>query len=216
MDLMTREVTDWWPVRRADALVALAVSLGWEPDGPLRYQRLCDTSHWQLRFTSGERWMRVGVLGWGITTPIVGEEAGGPSGVRVLGGDAVSAWIAKDAGRDYRRACRPCPDATRCLNVMMTAGWQVQNWWRMFSSPGEMGSQCRLVSPRGTTVFLSSYRLVSMVATPVPRGGGKAVIPLNGKTAVYDSADVRLTGRNLTRLGRERVTAWVEGDGRDW
>lgn len=215
MDLMTREVTDWWPVRRADALVALAVSLGWEPDGPMRYRRLCDTPHWELRLTSGERWMRVGVLGWGLTTPIVGEEAGGPSGVRVLGGYAVSAWIAKDAGLAYRRACRPCPDATRCLNVMMAAGWQVRTWWAMFSSPGEMGSRCRLVSPRGTTVFLSSYRLVSMVATPVPRGGGRAVVPLNGKTAVYDSACVRLTGRNLTHLGRERVTAWVEGDGRD-
>lgn len=216
MDLMAREVTDWWPVRRADALVALAVSLGWEPDGPMRYRRLCDTPHWELRLTSGERWMRVGVLGWGTTTPIVGEEAGGPSGVCVLGGAAVSAWITKDAGRDYRRACRPCPDATRCLNVMVAAGWQVRTWWTMFSSPGEMGSRCRLVSPRGTTVFLSSYRLVSMVATPVPRGGGRAVVPLNGKTAVYDSADVRLTGRNCTRLGRERVTAWVEGDGRGW
>lgn len=214
MDLMTKEVTDWWPVRRANALVALAISLGWEPDGPMRYRRLCDTPHWQLRLTSGERWMRVGVLGWGTTTPIVGEEAGGPSGGRALGGDAVSAWIAKDVGRDYRRACRPTTDATACLEAMVAAGWQVATWWTMFSDSGQMGSRCRLVSPRGTTVFLSSYRLVSMVATPVPRGGGKAVVPLNGKTAVYDSADVRLTGRNLTRLGRERVTAWVKGDGR--
>lgn len=216
MDPMTKEVTDWWPVLRADRLVRFAVSLGWEPDGPMRYRRLCDTPHWQLRLTSGERWMRVGVLGWGTATPIVGEEAGGPSGVRALGGDAVSAWITKDAGRDYRRACRPCPDATACLEAMVAAGWQVATWWTMFSDSGQMGSRCRLMSPRGTTVFLSSYRLVSMAATPVPRGGGKAVIPLNGEAAFYDSADVRLTAKHASRWGRERVTAWVEGDRRDW
>ena len=216
MDPMTKEVTDWWPVLRADRLVRFAVSLGWEPDGPMRYRRLCDTPHWELRLTSGERWMRVGVLGGGGTTPIVGEEAGGPSGVRALGGDAVSAWIAKDVGRDYRRACRPTTDATACLEAMVAAGWQVATWWTMFSDSGQMGSRCRLMSPRGNVAFLLHVRCLGGPAGKTPRGVGSALVPWYGETVSYESTNVCLTAKHVTRWGREKILDWVKNYGRDW